>query len=440
MRTKIFSSLLLFSFLLLFFPAASATFSAWNSITGNDSKNISVDIHIGEGKEAEFGVSFDKVCEWSWFLNGELVAEREGKSSNFSHYFGEYGRYNISVVGSCGANTTQFRWNLTVYLVISDENAVREFGGLENYTLRIADKPRRIVSLAPSCTEILFAVGAGENVVGVTEYCNYPPEVEELKKEGKIEVIGGFSTPSFEKIIALEPDLIVSAYGNPEDVIKRLVEAGYKVYGTHARHIDDIYKYIEVIGEITGNRDNASSLVKSMKSRIERVKEDVLCEKEGNKPRVFQTCGEFWTAGEGTFPDEIIEIAGGDNIADYKEGYFQISAEKIIELNPQVIICNEMGDMCPDYDRIMSDERFKSVDAVREGRVYKIDADIVSRPGPRIVDAIEIVHEYLKGVCGGNRTEKKEKVSTAGFELFIGVFALSFAVILRRIRRRSDKK
>ncbi|UYZ40702.1 MAG: ABC transporter substrate-binding protein [Candidatus Methanospirare jalkutatii] len=431
--------LLLFSVLLLF-PVASAEFSAWNSITGNASKNISVDISIGEGKEVEFGISSDTVCTWSWFLNGELKEESEGKSSNFSHYFGEYGRYNISVVGSCGANTTQFRWNLTVYLVVGDENAVREFGGLENYTLRIADKPRRIVSLAPSCTEILFAVGAGEGVVGVTEYCNYPPEVEELKKEGKIGVIGGFSTPSFEKIVALEPDLIVSAYGNPEDVIKRLVEAGYKVYGTHARHIDDIYKYIEVIGEITGNRDNASSLVKSMKSRIERVKEDVLCEKEGNKPRVFQTCGEFWTAGEGTFPDEIIEIAGGDNIADYKEGYFQISAEKIIELNPQVIICNEMGDMCPDYDRIMSDERFRSVDAVREGRVYKIDADIVSRPGPRIVDAIEIVHEYLKGVCVNRTEEKKEEVSTAGFELFVGVFAISFIFILRRMRRRCDKK
>ena len=436
----IFSLLLLLFSVLLLFPVASAEFSAWNSITGNASKNISVNISIGEGKEVEFGISSDKVCTWSWFLNGEPKEESEGKSSNFSHYFGEYGRYNISVVGSCGADTTQFRWNLTVYLVVGDENAVREFRGLENYTLRIADKPRRIVSLAPSCTEILFAVGAGEDVVGVTEYCNYPPEVEELKKAGKIEVIGGFSKPSFEKIIALEPDLIVSAYGNPEDVIKRLIEAGYKVYGMHARHIDDIYKYIEVIGEITGNRDNASSLVKSMKSRIERVKEDVLCEKEGNKPRVFQTCGEFWTAGEGTFPDEIIEIAGGDNIADYKEGYFQISAEKIIELNPQVIICNEMGDMCPDYDRIMSDERFKSVDAVREGRVYKIDADIVSRPGPRIVDAIEIVHEYLKGVCGGNRTEKKEEVSTADFELFVGVFAISFVFILRKMRRRCDKK
>ena len=104
-----------------------------------------------------------------------------------------------------------------------------------------------------------------------------------------------------------------------------------------------------------------------------------------------------------------------------------------------MIICNEMGDMCPDYDRIMSDKRFKSVDAVREGRVYKIDADIVSRPGPRIVDAIETVHKYLKGVCG-NRTKEKEEVSTASFELFIGVFAISFVSILRRMRRRCDKK
>ena len=254
MRAIFLLLLLLFSVLLLF-PVASAEFSAWNSITGNASKNISVDISIGEGKEVEFGISSDKVCTWSWFLNGEHKEESEGKSSNFSHYFGEYGRYNISVVGPCGANTTQFQWNLTAYLVVGDENAVRELVGLEDYTLRIADKPKRIVSLAPSCTEILFAVGAGENVVGVTEYCNYPPEVEELKKDGKIEVIGGFSTLSFEKIVALEPDLIVSAYGNPEDVIKRLIKAGYNVYGMHARHIDDIYKYIEVIGEITGNRD-----------------------------------------------------------------------------------------------------------------------------------------------------------------------------------------
>ncbi len=402
MRTKIFSSLLLFSIFLLFFPAASATFSAWNSITGNDSKNISVDISIGEGKEIEFGVSFDKVCEWSWFLNGEFVAKREGKSSNFSHYFGEYGRYNISVVGSCGeeANITpSFQWNLTVYLVIGDENAVRELEGLEDYTLRIADKPQKIVSLAPSCTEILFAVGAGEDVVGVTEYCNYPPEVEELKKEGKIEVIGGFSTPSFEKIIALEPDLIISAYGNPDDVIYRLIESGYKVFGTHAKHVDDIYEHIEVIGEITKNEDNASSLIESMKSRIESIKEDMECVREENKPTVFHTCGDFWTAGEGTFIDEIIEIAGGDNIADYRESYFPISAEKIIELDPQVIICNEMGDMSPDYERFMSEERFKDVEAVRKGRVYMIDEDIISRPGPRVVDAIETIHEFLRRLC-----------------------------------------
>ena len=390
--------LLLFSVLLLF-PAASAEFSAWNSITGDASKNISVDISIGESKKVEFGISSDKVCTWSWFLNGEHKEDSEGKSSNFSHYFGEYGRYNISVMGSCGANTTQFRWNLTAYLVVGDENAVREFVGLEDYTLRIADKPRRIVSLAPSCTEILFAVGAGENVVGVTEYCNYPPEVEELKKEGKIGVIGGFSKPSFEKIIALEPDLIVSAYGNPDDVIYRLIESGYKVFGTHAKHVDDIYEHIEVIGEITKNEDNASSLIESMKSRIESIKKDVECVGEENKPTVFHTCGDFWTAGEGTFIDEIIEIAGGDNIADYRESYFPISAEKIIELDPQVIICNEMGDMSPDYERFMSDERFKDIEAVQNGRVYMIDEDIISRPGPRVVDAIETIHEFLRGLC-----------------------------------------
>ncbi len=267
--------------------------------------------------------------------------------------------------------------------------------------ITIKEKPERIVSMAPSCTETLFAVGAGDRVVGVTEYCNYPPEVVAKKETGEIEVIGGYSTPSFEKIVDLKPDLIVSAYGNPKDVLYRLEELGYPVYAQHPKKIDDIFSDIRTIGAITKCEDNATNLVNELENRLERVKEKIGSLEEGQRQGVFYTCGDFWTPGNDTFINGVIRTAGGKNIAaDYHSGYSQISPDNLIAKNPQVVICPSESAR----EQIMNDERLKDVNTVIHGRIHVINGDIICRPSPRIVDAVETVYGYLSALLEPAKT------------------------------------
>ena len=373
----------------------------WNSVTGDASDSFSVDIHIDESKEVEFTVSSDSVYEWTWSVNGEEIKESEGKSSNLVYVFEEYGIYNVSVVGEWEKGITKC-WNVTVSLVIEEENDARELEGLEDYTLRISKKPERIISMAPSCTEILFAVGAGDSVVGVTSFCNYPSEVEDKVNNGEIEVIGGYSTPSLEKIVYLKPDLIVGAYGNPDDVIYRLIELGedeekeYPIYAQHPKNFDEIFTHINVTGAITKCEDEASSLVNELKEKLNAIEEKTeLLEKE-QRPRVYYAMGSlFMTTGNGTFQHDIIKTAGGENIAaEYLSSWGPFSIEHIVEEDPQVIIYCSHGSESLVPEQIKSAE-LKTVDAVKNNRIYPIDEGKISRPGPRVVNATEIIHGYI---------------------------------------------
>jgi len=390
--------------------ASGSSITQWNSVTKNASNNVFVDIGIDESKEVEFIVSSSNSnlsYEWMWSVNGEEVKESEGKSSEFSYAFGEYGIYNISVVGKGDGRTETdcAYWNVTVWLVIEGENDVRELEGLEDYTLRIAKKPERIVSMAPSSTEILFAVGAGDSVVGVTSFCNYPPEVEDKVNNGDIAVIGGYSTPSLEKIVDLEPDLIVCAYGNPDDVIYSLIELGedeekkYQIYAQHSKNFDEIFTHIKVTGAITKCEDEASSLLNELKEKLNAIEENTELLEEEQRPRVYYAMGSlFMTTGSGTFQHDIINTAGGRNIAaKYFSSWGPFSIEHIVEEDPQVIIYSSHGSESLVPEQIKSAE-LKTVDAVKNNRIYPIDENIMSRPGPRVVDAVEIVHGNISGL------------------------------------------
>jgi len=383
------------------FCPCEGSITQWNSVTEDTSDSFSGDITIDESREVEFSVSSPDSYEWIWSVNEGETKESEGKSSNLVYAFEDYGTYNVSVVGMRENETECACWNVTVWLVIGEENDVRELEGLADYTLRISKVPERIVSMAPSCTEILFAVGAGDRVVGITEYCDYPPEVEEKKEKGEIEVIGGYSTPSIEKIVDFEPDLIVGAHGNTDDVIFRLIELGYPVYAMHPKNIEEIFSHIKVTGALTKCDETASSLLNELREKLDEIEEKTELLEEGQRPRVFYNIGDFFTAGEGTFISEIIETAGGKNIAADKSGYFIMNLEELMDKNPQVILCDSgHGGMSSAYDQIMSEERLKILDAVKNKRVYLIDGDIMDRPGPRIVNATETVYGYLYGFFG----------------------------------------
>ncbi|MCK4731623.1 MAG: PQQ-binding-like beta-propeller repeat protein, partial [Methanophagales archaeon] len=377
--------------------------SQWNSVTEDASDSFSVDIYIDKDREVEFTVSSNLSYTWVWSVNEEEIKESEGTSSDLSYVFEEYGIYNVSAVGEGENETIECAsWNVTVSLVIGKENDLTEIEGFENYTIYLSERPERIVSMAPSCTETLFAIGAGERVVGVTSFCNYPPEVVDKVNNGGIEVIGGYSTPDIDKITSLNQDIIVEAH-NPGvgDVISSLVESRYNVIDLNSKDIGDVIDEIRFMGKVLKCGDNATNLVNELENRLERVKEKVGPLEEEQRPRVFYTCGNFWTPGNDTFINDVISAAGGRNIAAYYgSGYFQISPADLAEENPQVIICPSENAR----EQILNDEQLRELNAVKYGRIHVINGDIICRSGPRIVEAVETVYGYMAGLIEPTKT------------------------------------
>jgi len=254
--------------------------------------------------------------------------------------------------------------------------------------------PERIVSLSPSNTEVIFAAGAGNLVVGDTEYCDYPEEAKAITK------VGGFSasTISIETIVSLNPDLVFAGDEDQQTVIDALEEAGVIVYSVKANTFEDVYANLELVGKLTGNEAVAAQVVDDMKTRIAVVQEKIATVPQDDRPTVFW---EIWdeplmTSGPNTFSAQLIEIAGGVNIfPDLTEDYPQISVEEVVSRNPDVI-------MGPDThgDKLIADQLaarpgWEEITAVKDGRIYLIDGNTSSRPGPRLAAALEDIAASL---------------------------------------------
>jgi len=250
--------------------------------------------------------------------------------------------------------------------------------------------PERIISLSPTNTEILFAIGAGDRVVGVTEYCNYPAETEEREK------VGGVSTVSIEKVVALEPDLVLGDELNGKETIERLTELNVTVVSLNPVNVSEILDGILLVGTITGEEENATALVANMTQRMEEIKNKT---RDVKRPTVAHITWHdpIWVAGNATVQDELIEIAGGDNAFFDIDDWGTVNLEVFIDKNPDVIIVSVGHGVVgmQSYDYILGEERLKVVDAVKNDRVYAIDADVISRAGPRIANATETVYGHL---------------------------------------------
>jgi iron complex transport system substrate-binding protein len=247
---------------------------------------------------------------------------------------------------------------------------------------------QRIVSLAPSNTEILFALGLGDKVVGVTDYCDYPPEALNKTK------VGEYATPNIEKIVALNPDLILAGYGNPIEVVYTLAGLGLTVFGIKTTDLDDLLNDIRRVGEITDKEVEAQALTSAMANRIQAVTNQT-AELE-QRPRVFYIVwgGEgsaLWTAGSGTFIHELIEKAGGVNICQNITGYTTISIEDVLARDPEIIITSELS-----YDWALNATELASTNASQSGRIYTCDDNLVQRPGPRLVEGLEWFAHYIQ--------------------------------------------
>lgn len=259
----------------------------------------------------------------------------------------------------------------------------------------IAKQPERIISLSPANTEILFALDLGEKVVGITDVCDYPSQTEEKEK------IGGYANPNLEKIIQLKPDFILASYGNPPELIDQLDQLNYTVVSLNPKSIDQVISSIIMVGRITGKEEEAARLTEEMKERIEAVLSETSSLVENKRPRVLYVVWykPLWTAGSGTFIDELIQKAGGINIAGDIAGWPQMSLEIVIEKNPQVIIVGYSEDQPELIEAVKNESVLDQTDAFKHNRIYTIDTDIVSRTGPRIVNALEemakIIHPEI---------------------------------------------
>jgi iron complex transport system substrate-binding protein len=272
--------------------------------------------------------------------------------------------------------------------------------------------PQRIVSLAPSNTEILFALGLGSKVVGVTKFCDYPPEVLERVKKGDIAIIGGFADPSIERIVALNPDLVLAASSLHEKVVKDLEEKGITVVALNPKKVDQILANIRLVGKVCGKPEEAENLTDGMRRVIDAVVSKT--ENVTHRPKVYY---EVWyeplyTIGPGTWQSELIEMAGGVNIfADAKEAYPIVSAEAVIERNPEIIVVpiGYMGGVEEDFEKRPG---WSAISAVKNGKIYEIDENTVIRPGPRIIQGLQQLAKFIHSeIFGASSILISENVS-----------------------------
>ena len=242
----------------------------------------------------------------------------------------------------------------------------------------IEETPRRIVSLSPANTEILFALGLGEKVVGVTNFCDYPAEAMDN------ESVGDFYPPDIEKIVALDPDLIVATDIHRHDVIPALEDKGFTVFGLAPQTLQEILECFHKLGEITGEEEAALQLVKEMERKIEEVQEKAAAIED--TPRVLYVTWHdpLWTVGRNTWIDDLITIAGGVNIfSAYFESGAMVEVEWAIFLNPEVIIAGSWS-----YDWANDATELEGTDARLNGHVYPSDDNLVQRSSPRLVEAL----------------------------------------------------
>ena len=251
-------------------------------------------------------------------------------------------------------------------------------------------EPSRIVPLAPSITEILYFLGLGDRVVGVTEYSYYPPEAG-LKPK-----IGSYINLNVEKIISLSPDIVIGTKdGNEPWVVDLLDQAGIRVFIVNPRNVGQVIDTITEIGRVCGIPERAESLSRQLRGRVERVKAGVAGRE---RPLVFLQINirPIMAVNKNTFHNDLINLAGGRNMTENEPiAYPRISREEVIREGPDVIIISSM-ERGGRFERAREEwMEWTSIPAVRNNRVYLIDSDLTDRPSPRIVDGLEAMVKII---------------------------------------------
>jgi iron complex transport system substrate-binding protein len=254
----------------------------------------------------------------------------------------------------------------------------------------VPDAPQRVVSLAPSITEIVFALGQERRLVGVTTYSNFPPAAAQLPK------VGSYVRLDLERIVALRPDLCIAVKdGNPKAAVDRLQALGVAVFALDPRGVDSVIQAIVATGTVLDAEDRAERLARDMRRRIEQVAARLAG--AGRRPRVFFQIGDspIVSVGTNTFAHELIGLAGGENVTAGTTAYPRYSREQVLALSPEVIVISSMGGTGAIEQTRGEWGRWPGVPAVRDGRIHLVDSDLFDRPSPRLVEGLEQLAGFI---------------------------------------------
>ncbi|WP_164216501.1 ABC transporter substrate-binding protein [Virgibacillus sp. YIM 98842] len=274
----------------------------------------------------------------------------------------------------------------------SDESAFPvTMEGSDGEEVTIEEKPEAIVSLIPSNTEIAFALGLGNNIVGVSDHDNYPEEVQEKEKIGGLEL-------NIEMILSLEPDLVLAHPTNSPEGIDQLKESGLTVLMVNdATNFDEVYESIEMMAEATGTKEEGENIITSMQDKLSELEEKAAGIPEDEVKSVYIEISpepEIFTPGNNTFENEILTKINAENIAADQEGWIELSEEAIVEQNPEVIILSY--DFVEDpVGQLMGRDAWQDIEAVKNEQVIQVDTDIISRPGPRLAEGAETLAKAI---------------------------------------------
>lgn len=309
----------------------------------------------------------------------------------------------IALLTACAPQTTPTVAPVATQIVVATEPPAtaapteipaKKFTDGLGREITLETTPQRIVSLAPSNTEILFAIGAGSQVVGRDEFSDYPAEAASIESIG-----GSFGEYNIEAIVALKPDLVLAAEINTPELVKQLEDLGLTVfYLKNPITLEEMYVNLDVVGQLSGH--DVTELINSLEARVNAVDEKIT--PISARPTVFYEidatdAAKPYSYGPGTFGDLLIQRAGGANLvtlAGITDAYPQVSLEQIVLANPSVIILGDsMWGVTP--ESVLARAGWDALDAVKNNQIFAFDDNLVSRPGPRLVDGLEQLAKLL---------------------------------------------
>ncbi len=279
---------------------------------------------------------------------------------------------------------------LLVGSAMAENLTVTDFEGRE---ITLSKPAERIVALMPADCEILYEIGVGDKIVGRGEYCNYPEEISE------VEAVKSGQEMNIEQVLALNPDLVIATkMAHSKESMEALEKAGVPSLVVDAQNIEDVYKAIELIGKVSGRETEASELIAKMQNGFDEIIKKVDGRKSGTiYYEVSPLQWGLWAAGGGTFMDEIGNMLGLENIFADQAAWAEVSEEQVISLNPDYIVTTTSyyGEGPKPDEEILSRKGWEGITAVKNNEIYNADSDMITRPGPRLVDAVKDFYNFI---------------------------------------------